>query len=98
MAKCVGPGDNEKSGYDVSHEGDLWLCVDCRQHRAGNNAERNVYNENVSVLIPGDINMVVDPVLSYIVFGQQAVTQENVIKAALGHLTQEQICQAKDAL
>ena len=57
-----------------------------------------VYNENISVLIPGDINMVVDPVLSYIVFGQQAGTPENVIKAALGHLTQEQICQAKDAL
>ena len=45
-----------------------------------------------------DSSVIIDPLLSYILFSLQSATNENVQKAVLGHFTPSQISEAKDIL
>ena len=96
-AKCP----SNARGDDVSFtQGDLWLCLNCENVRF----QSNVHNTNVKQVNSDEAShlaktqVIVQPMLTYIVYALQSGTADKVKNAVLGYFANDQIQGAKDCL
>ncbi len=93
-------------------QGDLTLCQDCETARFkpgangsneindcndGNLSDPNQPNVIPSAPVPAE-DVIIDPVLSYIVFSSKCSTNDNLLKTVVGHFSNEQVLTAKYTL
>lgn len=106
------PSNKNDSSVKFS-QGDLWLCAQCHEIRfpreSGdcNNADNGDSDQTSLKLRPQHGNpsgnapktqIIVQPLLTYIVFALQSGTAEKVKNAALGYFSNQDIQNAKDSL